>query len=106
MELKFVRVIKRTLTCRNCEIDFFGYSEAEESAVALYECDDCSAIFSLPKGQLLESHVQGQFCPDCDAVLADVLVEKTQAGYCPMCEGIDYYGSGDPEEVELETYAL
>lgn len=106
MELKTVRVNRRSLTCRNCETEFFGYSESEEDSVVLYECDDCTAIFSLPKGQSMDEHAKGQYCPDCDASLGETLVEKTQAGICPMCEGRDYYGSGDTEVVELETYAL
>lgn len=106
MELKMVQVKKRELTCRTCETEFFGYTESEEAAVALYECDDCSAIFSLAKGQSMEEHMQGKRCPDCAAPLEETLVEKTQAGSCPMCEDRDYYGSGEAETVDLETYAL
>jgi hypothetical protein len=106
MELKIVRVKKRPLTCRTCETDFFGYSESEKSAVTLYDCDDCSAIFSLSKTESVADHIKGKSCPDCDAPLDETLVEKTQAGICPMCEDQDYYGKGESEDVELETYAL
>jgi Zn-finger nucleic acid-binding protein len=106
MELKTVRVQKRALTCNSCDVDFYGYSEAQDSEVKLYECTDCGAIFSLANGALLEQCMQGKFCPDCNAPLADTLEEKTAAGICPMCEGRDYYGSGEAEEIELETYWL
>ncbi len=106
MELKTVRVHKRALTCRSCEIDFFGYSAAADSEVKLYECADCGALFSLPNGASLEQGMQGKRCPDCNAPLAETLEEKTAAGFCPMCEGRDYYGSGEPEPTDLETYSL
>jgi DNA-directed RNA polymerase subunit RPC12/RpoP len=106
MELKTVRVKQRALTCRTCEIDFFGYSETADSEIKLYECADCGTLFALPNGVSLEAAIKGAFCPDCNAPLEESLEEKTAAGTCPMCEGQDYYGSGDPEEVELEIYGL
>ncbi|MDF7798215.1 hypothetical protein P4C99_01975 [Pontiellaceae bacterium B1224] len=107
MELKNVRVKKRFLTCRTCETEFFGYSEASgEDADKLFECDDCGAIFSLARGQSVDDHIKGIYCPDCDAPLEESLVEKTSAGICPMCEDRDYYGTGEAEETELETYRL
>jgi Zn finger protein HypA/HybF involved in hydrogenase expression len=106
MEFTTVRVNRKELTCRTCETDFFGYSESEAESVTLYECDDCTAIFSLAKGQSVADRIRGKHCPDCDAPLEESLVEKTQAGICPMCEDRDYYGNGNMEEVELETYSL
>lgn len=107
MELRNIPVKKRSLTCRTCETEFFGYSEsAGADAARLFECDDCGAIFSLPRGQSVDEHIRGVFCPDCDAPLEESLVEKTSAGTCPMCEDRDYYGTGETEEVELETYSL
>ncbi|MDF7824865.1 hypothetical protein P4B35_12645 [Pontiellaceae bacterium B12227] len=106
MELKNVFVKKKSLTCRTCETEFYGYTESEKDSVTLYECEDCTAIFSLPKGQSVDEHVKGKSCPDCAAPLEETLVEKTQAGSCPMCEDRDYYGTGEAEDVELETYAL
>ena len=109
MELKTVQVKKRTLTCRTCETEFFGYTDAEGAeSDKLFECDDCGAIFSIPQDQSnsVEERIQGKGCPDCDAPLEESLVEKTQAGSCPMCEDRDYYGTGDAEEVDLETYSL
>ncbi|VGO14460.1 hypothetical protein PDESU_03022 [Pontiella desulfatans] len=110
MEIKNVRVRKRELTCRNCDTEFFGYTGIQEDADAdkLYECNDCGAIFSLPLGDVpaLEERIEGKCCPDCDAPLEETLEEKTQAGVCPMCEDRDYYGSGESEEVQLETFRL
>jgi uncharacterized paraquat-inducible protein A len=107
MDLTTVRVNKKTLTCRTCETDFFGYSETQDGP-RLFECEDCSAIFSLPRDQYasLDDRIKGKYCPDCDAPLEESLVEKTQAGTCPMCEDRDYYGSGETVETELETYSL
>lgn len=104
MELKTVRVNKRELVCRNCETEFFGYTAPSDAAFTLYECSACSAIFSLAEGSTLD--LGDQPCPDCDEFLEDTLQEKTQAGICPMCEDRDYYGTGNVEKAELETYAL
>ena len=107
MELKNVRVKKRSLTCRTCETEFFGYTDAEGAeSDKLFECDDCGAIFSLSKGQSPDEYMTGKCCPDCAAPLEESLVEKTSAGICPMCEDRDYYGTGEAEDVELETYRL
>jgi len=110
MEIKSVRVMKKMLICKNCDTEFFGYSEVPEEP-KLFECNECSAIFSLESAAYqgpaaLEKQIQGKCCPDCDAPLEEVLEEKTQAGSCPMCEDRDYYGTGEPEEVQLETYSL
>lgn len=99
--------MKKELTCRTCETEFFGYSQINGGAL-LYDCMDCGAIFALDfnDDRPMEEIVKNKSCPDCDAPLAETLEEKTQAGSCPMCEDRDYYGSGDPEEVDLEIYAL
>lgn len=108
MELKTVRVKQRELTCRTCETEFFGYSEVRDTGALLYECNECTAIFSLDRDdeRPVEDIVKGKVCPDCGAPLSESLEEKTQAGICPMCEDRDYYGGGEPKEVELETFAL
>jgi len=104
MELKTVRVNKRELVCRNCETEFFGYTALPDSDFTLYECSACSAIFSRTTGSALD--LGDQPCPDCDEFLEDTLQEKMKAGICPMCEDRDYYGTGNVEEVDLETFAL
>ena len=112
MELKMVRVKKRSLTCRTCETEFFGYTEAKaeegHQPPNLFECDDCGAIFSISaeESEAVAERIQGKTCPDCVAPLEETLVEKTQAGSCPMCEDRDYYGTGDSEDVDLESYCL
>lgn len=108
MELVTIRVIQRELICNTCETEFFGYSEVRDTGALLYECNECTAIFSLGRDdeRPMEDLVKDRFCPDCNAPLAECLEEKSQAGICPMCEDRDYHGGGDPKEVDLETFAL
>lgn len=108
MELVTVRVKQRELICNTCETEFFGYSEVRETGALLYECNECTAIFSLNRDdeRPFEEIVRGKFCPDCNAPLAESLEEKENAGICPMCEDRDYHGAGEAKEIDLETYAL